>query len=351
MWWCVLGVCLACGGGVCLACGCVCLACAWRVVVCAWHVFGMCVWRVLGVWWGVLGVWWCVVGVCLACGGVCLACVWRVCVACAWRVVGCAWHVFGVCVWCVIGVWWGVLGVWWGVLGMCLACVCGVCLACGGVCLACGGISELPTCLLCVCLTGSVYCEEVLPDMTAVPPLPKETSYLYARYNHIAKIGNADFADSPTLKRIDLTGNMISEIEDGAFSKLLLLEELALAENRLVRLPMLPPALTTFNANHNQLRTKGLKANAFKKLTKLAYLYLGDNQLEAVPHLPESLRVVHLQNNNITAITDMTFCKGNTTRYLRTKMDVVRLDGNPVGLGVYPNSFICLRTLPIGRYY
>ncbi|KAJ8264786.1 hypothetical protein COCON_G00138850 [Conger conger] len=210
---------------------------------------------------------------------------------------------------------------------------------------------ELPTCLLCVCLTGSVYCEEVLPDMTAVPPLPKETSYLYARYNHIAKIGNADFADSPTLKRIDLTGNMISEIEDGAFSKLLLLEELALAENRLVRLPMLPPALTTFNANHNQLRTKGLKANAFKKLTKLAYLYLGDNQLEAVPHLPESLRVVHLQNNNITAITDMTFCKGNTTRYLRTKMDVVRLDGNPVGLGVYPNSFICLRTLPIGRYY
>ncbi|XP_061114899.1 osteoglycin, paralog b isoform X3 [Conger conger] len=198
---------------------------------------------------------------------------------------------------------------------------------------------------------GSVYCEEVLPDMTAVPPLPKETSYLYARYNHIAKIGNADFADSPTLKRIDLTGNMISEIEDGAFSKLLLLEELALAENRLVRLPMLPPALTTFNANHNQLRTKGLKANAFKKLTKLAYLYLGDNQLEAVPHLPESLRVVHLQNNNITAITDMTFCKGNTTRYLRTKMDVVRLDGNPVGLGVYPNSFICLRTLPIGRYY
>lgn len=57
------------------------------------------------------------------------------------------------------------------------------------------------------------------------------------------------------------------------------------------------------------------------------------------------------QNNNITAITDMTFCKGNTTRYLRTKMDTVRLDGNPVGLGSYPNSFICLRTLPIGRYY
>lgn len=67
-----------------------------------------------------------------------------------------------------------------------------------------------------------------------------------------------------TLRRIDLTGNVISEIEDGAFSKLTLLEELSLAENRLVKLPMLPAKLTTFNANYNLLRTKGVKATAFK---------------------------------------------------------------------------------------
>lgn len=67
-----------------------------------------------------------------------------------------------------------------------------------------------------------------------------------------------------TLKRIDLTGNLISEIEDGAFSKLALLEELSLAENKLVKLPMLPNKLTTFNANYNLLKTKGVKANAFK---------------------------------------------------------------------------------------
>ncbi|KAJ8366606.1 hypothetical protein AAFF_G00348520 [Aldrovandia affinis] len=210
---------------------------------------------------------------------------------------------------------------------------------------------ELPTCLLCVCLTGSVYCEEVVPDMTAVPPLPKETAYFYARYNKISKITNKDFADILTLKRIDLTGNIISEIEDGAFSKLILLEELSLAENKLVKLPMLPTKLTSFNVNSNRLKTKGVKANAFKKLTKLVYLYLADNQLEAVPHLPESLRIVHLQNNNITAITDETFCKGNSTRYLRANMDLIRLDGNPVSLGQYPNSFVCLRSLPIGRYY
>lgn len=56
-------------------------------------------------------------------------------------------------------------------------------------------VADLPTCLLCVCLTGSVYCEEVSPDMTAVPTLPKETAYLYARFNKIKKISTKDFAD------------------------------------------------------------------------------------------------------------------------------------------------------------
>lgn len=67
-----------------------------------------------------------------------------------------------------------------------------------------------------------------------------------------------------TLKRIDLTGNLISEIEEGAFSKLTMLEELSLAENSLVKLPMLPTKLISFNANHNHLKTQGVKANAFK---------------------------------------------------------------------------------------
>ncbi|XP_043080227.1 osteoglycin, paralog b [Puntigrus tetrazona] len=209
---------------------------------------------------------------------------------------------------------------------------------------------ELPTCLMCVCLTGSVYCEEVSPDMTAVPPLPKETAYLYARFNKISKITNRDFVDIATLKRIDLTGNLITEIEDGAFSKLDQLEELTLAENKLVKLPMLPARLLSLNVNHNLLKTKGIKANIFKKLTKLSYLYLGDNGLEAIPLLPESLRVVHLHNNNITSLTDDTFCKGNNTHYIRYNMQEVRLDGNPITLAQHPNSFICLRALPIGHY-
>ncbi|CAL1612993.1 unnamed protein product [Knipowitschia caucasica] len=210
--------------------------------------------------------------------------------------------------------------------------------------------SDLPTCLLCVCLTGSVYCEEVNPDMTAVPALPKETAYLYARFNKIKRIGNKDFADILTLKRIDLTGNLISEIEDGAFSKLSLLEELTLAENQLVKLPMLPGKLTNFNANFNMLKTKGVKANAFKKLTKLSYLYLSDNQLEAVPQIPENVRTLHLQNNNITDVSVDTFCRSNDTYYLRPRLTEIRLDGNPLVLSKHPDTFTCLNVLPVGQY-
>ncbi|XP_035518281.1 osteoglycin, paralog a [Morone saxatilis] len=213
-----------------------------------------------------------------------------------------------------------------------------------------GDATDLPTCLLCVCLTGSVYCEEVSPDMTSVPTLPKETAYLYARFNKIKKISTKDFADIVTLKRIDLTGNLISEIEDGAFSKLALLEELSLAENRLVKLPMLPAKLTSFNANNNLLKTKGVKANAFKKMTKLINLFLADNQLEAVPQIPDSVRIIHLQNNNITEVSVNTFCRSNDTYYLRPSLSEVRLDGNPVVLSKYPDSFTCMKVLPVGRY-
>uniref|UniRef100_UPI0037E8A8E6 osteoglycin, paralog b n=1 Tax=Semicossyphus pulcher TaxID=241346 RepID=UPI0037E8A8E6 len=209
---------------------------------------------------------------------------------------------------------------------------------------------DLPTCLLCVCLSGSVYCEEVSPEMSSVPALPKETAYLYARFNKITRIRNGDFADMATLRRIDLSGNLIAEIEDGAFSKLSNLEELTLTENRLARLPVLPTKLVSFNANLNKLKTQGVKATAFKKLTKLAYLYLGDNELTAVPQLPESLHVVHLHNNKISTITDETFCQGNNSHYIRTNMYEVRLDGNPLMVSGHPESFICLQSLPIGWY-
>lgn len=209
---------------------------------------------------------------------------------------------------------------------------------------------EMPTCLLCVCLSGSVYCEEI--DIDTVPPLPKESAYLYARFNKIKKLTAKDFADIPNLRRIDFTGNLIEDIEDNTFSQLSLLEELTLAENQLLKLPTLPPKLTLFNAKHNKIKSKGIKVNTFKKLNNLSFLYLDHNALESVPlNLPESLRIIHLQFNNITSITDDTFCKANDTRYIRDRIEEIRLEGNPIVLGKHPNSFICLKRLPVGSYF
>lgn len=57
-----------------------------------------------------------------------------------------------------------------------------------------------------------------------------------------------------------------------------------------------------------------------------------------------------LQNNNITDVNKDTFCKSNDTYYLRLSLSEIRLDGNPVVLSKYPDSFTCMKVLPSGRY-
>ncbi|XP_059800882.1 osteoglycin, paralog a [Hypanus sabinus] len=210
--------------------------------------------------------------------------------------------------------------------------------------------ADMPTCLLCVCLTGSVYCDET--EIEEIPILPKETSYIYARFNNIKRVTVKDFADFPTLRGIDLSGNQITEIEDKVFAQLPELEYLTLTDNRLTRLPALPPKLITLDAQHNRIKSNGIKRNAFKNLARLQYLYLGYNKLDKVPdNLPQSIRVLHLQHNNISSITDNTFCKPMDASYIRDQLTEIRLEENPINLAEYPNSYICLRRLPIGKPY
>lgn len=49
----------------------------------------------------------------------------------------------------------------------------------------------MPTCLLCVCIRGSVYCDDMGLDQ--IPPLPKDTTHLYGRFNKIRHVKNTDF--------------------------------------------------------------------------------------------------------------------------------------------------------------
>ncbi|XP_047659687.1 epiphycan [Tachysurus fulvidraco] len=205
----------------------------------------------------------------------------------------------------------------------------------------------MSTCLLCICLGGSVYCDDV--KLVNVPPLPKDTTHFYARYNKITKINKSDFANLNKLKRIDLTSNTIWKIEDGALYGLPALEELVIRENSLAQLPALPASMTLVDASHNHLGRTSIQNEAFKDMTGLLYLYLTDNKIDHVPvPLPETLRSLHLQNNNIQMIHEDTFCKQKDMHYRRNGLEDIRLDGNPVILSRTPQAYVCLPRIPIG---
>ncbi|XP_065807564.1 epiphycan isoform X3 [Labrus bergylta] len=206
---------------------------------------------------------------------------------------------------------------------------------------------DMPTCLLCTCLGGSVYCDDLKLD--SVPPLPKDTTHFYARYNRITKINKSDFANMNKLKRIDLTANEIKSIDDRAFMGMPQLEELVIRENHISQLPALPETMSLIDASHNNIGTKGIHREAFKDMTSLLYLYLTDNNVDYIPvPLPDSLRSLHLQRNNIQMMHEDTFCNLKDFNYIRNALEDIRLDGNPINLSRTPQAYVCLPRIPIG---
>ncbi|XP_031422976.1 opticin [Clupea harengus] len=206
----------------------------------------------------------------------------------------------------------------------------------------------MPTCLLCVCISGSVYCDDA--ELDQIPPLPKDTTHFYARFNSIKRLQTKDFVHLNQLKRIDLTGNQISAIEEDALRSLSQLQELLLADNRIQTLPELPKTIKHLDVSNNQLKSARLHDEAFKDMSNLQFLYLSKNQLDYVPvPLPESLRVLHLQNNNIQTLHEDTFCNHHNTRYVRPALEDIRLDGNPLNINLFPRAYVCLPRLPVGN--
>uniref|UniRef100_A0A8C5LLB3 LRRNT domain-containing protein n=1 Tax=Leptobrachium leishanense TaxID=445787 RepID=A0A8C5LLB3_9ANUR len=207
----------------------------------------------------------------------------------------------------------------------------------------------LPTCLVCVCLGTSVYCDDV--DLKTIPPLPKETTYLYARFNKINQIHSGDFTGLQKLKRVDLSSNSLSKIDEDAFRLLPSLQELILSENQLRAVPELPPSLVLLDVKLNQLQSSGVRSEIFKELTKLQYLYLSNNKLDYVPvPLPYNLKSLHLQYNNIQIIHKDTFCESQDRTFTRQALEDIRLDGNPINLSRFGEEYFCLPRLPIGSY-
>ncbi|XP_066528978.1 opticin [Hoplias malabaricus] len=208
----------------------------------------------------------------------------------------------------------------------------------------------MPTCLLCVCLSGSVYCDD--SDLTDIPPLPKDTTYFYARFNKINEVKNKDFFNLNQLKRIDLTGNQISVLGEDAFRSLPQLQDLLLTDNKVQALPELPVTMRHIDIRNNRLKNAGMHREAFKDMKDLEFLYLSDNKLDYVPGpLPDSLRVLHLQNNNIQSLNQDTFCNSHDINYIRSALEDIRLDGNPVDINLYARAYVCLPRLPVGTQH
>ncbi|XP_009701765.1 PREDICTED: opticin [Cariama cristata] len=217
----------------------------------------------------------------------------------------------------------------------------------------CGSPGAAQSCshgLLCLCIGTSVYCDDA--DLEHIPPLPPETTYLYARFNRIGAIRASDFTGLKKLKRIDLTSNFISWADVDAFRLLPSLQELILPENRLTVLPELPRSIVRLDARLNRIPSTGLRPEAFRDLKQLQFLHLSDNQLDYIPvPLPESLRSLHLQNNNIQTMHEDTFCDSQDHSQIRRALEDIRLDGNPINLSLFPNAYFCLPRLPTGRFF
>lgn len=47
-----------------------------------------------------------------------------------------------------------------------------------------------------------MYCDDV--KLVNVPPLPKDTTHFYARFNRITKINKSDFANMSTFRLLEL---------------------------------------------------------------------------------------------------------------------------------------------------
>uniref|UniRef100_A0A8D2H941 Opticin n=1 Tax=Urocitellus parryii TaxID=9999 RepID=A0A8D2H941_UROPR len=156
---------------------------------------------------------------------------------------------------------------------------------------------------------------------------------------------------SAKLKRIDLTSNFISSIDNDALRLLPALQDLILPENQLVALPLLPSGIEFLDVRLNRLRSSGIQPEAFRALEKLQFLYLADNQLDSIPWpLPLSLRSLHLQNNMIETMQTDAFCDPVEHRHTRRPLEDIRLDGNPINLSLFPSAYFCLPRLPIGRF-
>lgn len=61
------------------------------------------------------------------------------------------------------------------------------------------------------------------------------------------------------------------------------------------------------------------------------------------------LSVCSFQNNMIETMQSDAFCDTEEHKHSRRRLEDIRLDGNPINLGLFPSAYFCLPRLPTGR--
>ncbi|XP_012231149.2 carboxypeptidase N subunit 2-like [Linepithema humile] len=135
--------------------------------------------------------------------------------------------------------------------------------------------------------------------------LPAYLTYVNFLGNKIRRIWS-QVIENDHLRRLNFKDNLIEEIEEGALGRTKL-RGLFLAGNQLENLNFvasLPDTLTEFFASGN--RVSSIADGAFSRLSRLLYLNLDDNRIDALPSDAfrglESLQALTLTGNSITTI-------------------------------------------------
>ncbi|KAJ8394690.1 hypothetical protein AAFF_G00042900 [Aldrovandia affinis] len=187
-----------------------------------------------------------------------------------------------------------------------------------------------------------VDCSGVGPDVAPVP-IPLDTSFLDLSTNSIRTITNSMLAGPgyTTLAGLDLSANLISKVEGGAFSKLRYLEALDLSHNFLEELmdgcfQGLP--LAEVDLSNNRLRELRLEVFAAKGHGRPMIVDMSNNQVAKVSRDPQTgppnLQSLTLAGNQLTSVPRL---QGVPLRYLS-------LDGNPIA-AIQRDSFAELKDL------
>ena len=123
--------------------------------------------------------------------------------------------------------------------------------------------------------------------------------------NNMKTLTKNKFRNFKALRKIDLSMNKLTQIEDGTFAVNTNLGYLVLSNNLITEFSTdsFPGTLIRLDLNGNRL--KYLKADMFQKLKNLWFLFLQDNQITTIEEktfkLNMQLRTLQLTGNNITS--------------------------------------------------